>query len=43
MSRLRFKQFIPVAGSAMPVDHRMLASSSPWRVSLEPRRTMSGE
>jgi len=32
-----------VAGSAMPVDHRMLALMSSWRVSLEPRRLMSGE
>ncbi len=39
----RFKLLIPVAGSAMPVDHRMLALLSPWRVSLEPRCLMNGE
>ena len=43
MLPLRFKLLIFVAGSAMPVDHRMLAWMSSWRVSLEPRRLMSGE
>ena len=43
MLPLRFKLLIFVAGGAMPVDHRMLALMSSWRVSLEPRRLMSGD
>ncbi|WP_275296543.1 hypothetical protein [Pseudomonas lundensis] len=43
MLLLRFNVLIPVAGSAMPVDHRMLAWLSARRVSLEQRRLMSGE